>query len=278
MVLDLPVGFTFMHILALSLWARCADRVPDAPQKAEELLQLQLELVESNVLQERADSQSFAAVMSAYAKSNDKEKVQNAYRLLKTMLAGIADGTVSRGANLAVSFTIVLSAAAFSRPAASPASDAGNNPADGAIDTSSGFDSGQSTADGTYTIALQTYRELKEDPFRIGCKPDHMAFAAMLEVLNIHTHQLSVERRQMLQLVFEDASSAGEVSKLVLKALFKAAPDKELIGSLLQSEELARGIQSVDELPRAWTRNVGPSFRHLKPPPNRSKMTRDKRS
>ena len=266
-----------MHLLALSSWARCADRVPEAPQKAEELLHLQLELVESNVLQERADSQSFTAVMVAYAKSNDKAKVQNAYRLLKTMLAGIADGTVSGGANLVVPFTTVLNAAAFSKPASSPASDAGKNLADGTTETS-GFDTSQSTADDIYTIALQTYRELKEDAFRIGCKPDHMAFAAMLEVLNTHTHPSSIERRQMSQLVFEDASSAGEVSKLVLKALFRAAPDKELLGSLLQSKELANGMQSVDELPRAWTRNVGPKFRHLKHAPSRGKKTGDKRS
>ena len=216
---------------------------------------------------QRFPAQSFAAVMSAYGRSNNPEKVQHTYRLLRAMLGGIADGKVSVGSNLVVPFTTVLNAAAFSKLAPSPATDAATNPTNDAttFDTS-GFDSSPSAADDIYTIALQTYRELKEDAFRVGCKPDHMAFAAMLEVLAVHTHPTSVERRQMVQLVFEDACAAGEVSKLVLKALFRASPDKKLVASLLKTNEVAdHPTNNIDELPRAWTRNVAHKFRYTKP-------------
>jgi len=245
----------------LSSWARCADRIKEAPQKAEELLELQVHLIDSGVLDDtaRPDSQSFAAVMSAFARSNQADKVQQTYRLLHAMLSGIADGSVSVGSNLVVPFTIVLNAAAFSKPndKTSKESIAGN---------ANGFDIGEEATDDVYTIALQTYRELKEDTFHIGCKPDHMVFAAMLEVLGTHSHPTSIERRQMVQIVFEDACVAGEVSRLVIASLFRVSPDKEFLASLLSSHELAEGVRNVDELPRSWTRNVSYNFRYLKRP------------
>ena len=255
---------TITFNIVLSAWARCADRFHDAPKKAEDLLKLQLELVETNVLRERADSLSFAAVILAYARSNDPAKTQNAYRLLRTMLAAIADGTVLSGTNPAVAFTNVLNAAVFSRTASVDKNDADSDPEDdnsSPINTS-GFDTGENEADNAYTIALQTYRELKEDSFRLGCKPDHMAFAAMLNVVREYTDESSTERSQMVQLVFEDACAAGEVSRVVIRALERASPDKEFLGSLLKNEELREGmIRSSDELPGAWTRNVGRKFR-----------------
>jgi hypothetical protein len=120
---------------------------------------------------------------------------------------------------------------------------------------------GNVRTDDAYAIALQTYREMKEDIYEIGCQPDHIAYATMLQVVNRHTKQDSTERRQMVQVVFDDACVAGHVSNLVLKSLLAASPDKHLLASCLQSQDLADSIKSVEELPRAWSRSVPKQFR-----------------
>ena len=202
---------------ALHAWSRSAAILRQAPQKSEELLQLQRQLVETGVLDESAqpDSQSYAIVMSTYARSRERQKVHQTYRLLQEMIKGITEGFVAVGASLSVPFTIVLNAAAHTWPDRS-----GNSIADFASgapmtqthDNPFISETGQEE-DSVYTIALQTYRELKEDVYKIGCEPDHMAFAAMLEAIGLHTKETSVERRQMIEVVFEDACAAGHISR-----------------------------------------------------------------
>jgi len=233
-------------------------------------LQLQIELCESGVLDERAqaDSQSYCMVMATYARSKDARKVHHTYRLLQKLLKDIAEERVSNGDSIIVCFTTVLNAAAYVRPPR------GNrNAVNSSNETQQRKDSDSNGAfghtieaeDEVYTIALQAYREMKEDVYRLNCKPDHMAFAAMLRVIGVHTDVSSVERRQMVQLVFEDACAAGHVSKLVIKNLWEACPDAEMLASLLQSQELAESsIDTINQLPRHWTRNVSAPFRSLK--------------
>lgn len=169
------------------------------------------------------------------------------------MIEAIFKGRVVADSSLVVAFTAVLDAAAYP---------ANIKPSEPAETPTFGLESDTSCSD-DYTIALQAYRELKDDVYQLGCQPDHLAYAKMVNVIGTHTDPRSAERRQMLQLVFEDACGAGEVSKIVLKYLFKVCPDKDLLISLLQSEKLAsRYVETVDELPRLWTRNVPGRFRH----------------
>lgn len=303
-------------------WARSCRKIPDAPRKAEELMRLQIQLVESEVLPEsaRPDKQTFSIVMSAYAKSNHVNKVTNTYRLLHELLEGIAGGKVSPDSNLVVAFTAVLDAAAYPprqqapketfvegtiAPGAtkSPAvhtseriknssvgerTNAIHNAEGASTDTTSpsacsgaltiqlhasnhstAFEDTPKATSGSddYNIALQAYRELKDDVFQIGCQPDHFAFAKMILVVTAHTYEKSIERRQMIQLVFEDACQAGEVSRLVLQSILNLKADKSFLAALLKNNDMLTSqvyMESVDQLPRAWTRNVPRKYRHMK--------------
>lgn len=253
----------------LSAWSHCGVYYPDAPQKAEELLKLQLDLLESGSLGKSAtpDTQAFSVVISTYARSNLPDKVQQAYRLLQQMLAGVSEGKVLPGKNNVIPFTGVLNAAAHpsskSNKGGSDTNNKQSTSTSSAIETP-GEDFNTIQSDDDYSIALQTYREMKEDVYNIGCKPDHMTFSTMLYVVDAHTQKGSIERRQMVQTLFEDACAAGEVSRLVLKALRSVCPDSTLYASLLGSSELAASIKTVDELPRTWTRNVSQNYRILK--------------
>ena len=252
--------------LVLQGWARSAKTMPEAARKAEELMQLQMQLVDSNVLPEnaKADMQTFAIVMMAYSKSSDPDKAHHTYRLLHELIQNISEGKIVPGSDLVHAFTAVLDAAAYASP---------SQTSDTEIDNEGPFVASTSTSASSnsdeYAIALQAYRELKDDIFQVGCKADHFVFARMLDVIGTHTDPTSSERRQMLELVFDDARAAGQVSRLVLKYLFKVCPDKALLSAILQNEDLASGaVESVDVLPRPWTRNVPHKFRSMKRVPS----------
>ena len=257
----------FFWFLVLHAWAERAKTLWGAPQKAEELMKLQMQLVDSNVLPRSAnpDIQTYSIVMIAWANSQNGDKVHQTYRLLQELMQDISEKRLGRKTNLVVAFTAVLDAAAHPpvKQSTEPTTDANNSPF-GAVDEVDETPLHSSSGD-EYTIALQAYRELKDDIYGLGCKADHHVFAKMIQVIGIHTDATSAERRQMLQLIFDDACAAGEVSKLVVKYLAKVCPDKGFLVSLLENEELADGdLHSVDDLPRRWTRNVPGPFRQFK--------------
>lgn len=239
-----------IKLTALNAWSLNGDQYPDAATKAEELLNLQKKLTMSGELGDMAkpDSVSYVLVMKAYKLSNDPDKVHHGHRLLKDFISGVADGSVKPGKTPNVPFTLMLGLLALTPPSTKEPVDAFTSERD----------------DDVYTIALQTYRELKDDVHGIGCKPDHFDFAAMLRATTMHTDINSTERRQMTSVIFEDACAAGWVSFYVINALREACPDKQLLGQLLQSNILAESIDSVDMLPRSWSRNVFGAARFIK--------------
>ena len=111
-------------------------------------------------------------------------------------------------------------------------------------------------------VALKTYEEVVHDLYDLGVSPDHMFFATMVDVIATYTSSESIERRQRLERVFEDACSAGEVSSMVVQALVKACPSREMLLGLLQVSQWP--MDSVNALPREWTRKVLPNFKKLK--------------
>jgi hypothetical protein len=114
-----------------------------------------------------------------------------------------------------------------------------------------------------YSIALETYNELVSDDIR-GVQPDHLVFATMLDVIRQHTNADSIERRQRLESIVADARVAGEVSSLVVQALQKACPTTDMLQTLLQiPPRKSSNMESINVLPRAWTRNVPPKFRRV---------------
>lgn len=118
-------------------------------------------------------------------------------------------------------------------------------------------------SESVYSIVVQTYEELKKDPYNVGLSPDHFAFAAMLQAVRQHTIDSSAERRQMVELVFDDACAAGEVSTFVIRALREACPSLDLLERLLRSQKLAKELRDVSQLPQDWSRNLNysPRFR-----------------
>lgn len=233
----------------LNAWARYSSHDAEAPQKAEDLLNLMYDLYHSGRLDENAkpDTTSYTSVINAWAKGGaDHEKAANARRLLDAMLHKFEAGEHNVKPNV-TSFTSVLNAAAHSPP--SSLSVGGVSEEDGFTDTSGSAD--------PYTIALQTYEELWNDYFDLKVKPDHFAFAAMLSVVGRHTEVTSAERRQMVERIFDDACASGQVSTLVVKAVEDACPSIDLLERLMGSRKLARHMKSINELPRDWTRKIG---------------------
>jgi hypothetical protein len=84
----------------------------------------------------------------------------------------------------------------------------------------------------------------------------------MIDVIAAYTSSESIERRQRLERVFEDACSAGEVSSMVVQSLAKASPSRAMLLGLLNVSSWP--IDNVNSFPREWTRRVQPQFKKLK--------------
>jgi hypothetical protein len=231
----------------LHAWARASRKDPAAPQKAEELLTLMADLQLDTA---KPDVHSYTSVMNAYGQSNLPDKTAHARRILVTLIAN----TKTRGDKKisAVPFTVLLNAAAHSPNVNAALDDVSNMDAFAAVDD-------QHDA---YTIALETYRELREDLHDLKIAPDHIAFSTVLDVIAQHTDPDSIERRQRVEEVFEDACAAGHVSSLVVQALHKACPSTDMFLGLLRNRK-ALSMQTVNALPREWTRSVAPKFRKV---------------
>ena len=243
----------------LNAWARASRRNPNAAQKAEKLLE---EMIteskhDSNVMANgnariQPDAHSFAAAMNAHGRSNNKRKTIYARRLLDQLVSMRVPSIVDTMS--AVPYTVVLNAAAHSDPCSVID--------DGTLDAFGAFqEDGGAPSENPYAIAQETYFDLCQDSHDMGVVPDHLAFASMLEVVARHTAAESIERRQMVENVFEDACVAGQVSSLVLHALKKACPSQEMLHLLLQASSEGKATKiTVEALPREWTRYVAPRF------------------
>jgi hypothetical protein len=230
----------------LHAWARASRKDPEAPQKAEDLLTLMADLQLDTA---KPDVHSYTSVMNAYGQSNLSDKTTHTRRILVTLIANTktnGDKKIS-----AVPFTVLLNAAAHS-PNVNAAQDASNMDAFATVDD-------QHDA---YTIALETYRELREDLHDLKIAPDHIAFSTVLDVIAQHTDPDSIERRQRVEEVFDDACTAGHVSALVVQALHKACPSTDMFLGLVRNRR-ALSMQTVNALPREWTRSVAPKFRKV---------------
>ena len=237
----------------LNAWARASKHNQDAAQKAEKLLHEMIEesrnldpMDMDGIPRIQPDVYSFTAVMSAHGRSNNKQKTMRVRQLLDELVGMRLPSIINTMS--AVPYTVVLNAAAHSDPC--KVVDDGTLDAFGALQE----DDNSSPVKDPYTIAQETYADLCQDAHELGVAPDHQSFASMLDVVGQHTAAESVERRQMVENVFEDACIAGQVSSLVIRALKKTCPSQEMLERLLQ-----KSITS-DSLPREWTRHVPPRF------------------
>lgn len=224
----------------LNAWARARD-----PYKAEEMLDFMTSLHESDPDGSATpDAYSYCIVMSAWAKSRAPDKTVQVRRLLEKVLTKYEEEGVFRMKPNLVAFTTVLNAAGHT------------------TEQEVGDDSLDVTEE-AYNIAMQTYEELVNDSLGLNLKPDALVFAAMLKVIRVHTDKTSVERRHMLERVFDDSCAAGQVSSHVIKEVRLGAPDRDLLARLFRSEDLAKHLPNVRELPTKWTKNVPKQPRFL---------------
>ncbi len=238
----------------INAYARFSRYDANAPEKAEELMNLMYDLYYSGRLETvKPDTVTYTSLINAWARSVDRpDKVQNARRLLDVLLAKFDADEEDVKPNI-MAYTSVLNAAVHSPPSS--------------LMTDANGEEDPFTSDGStesvYSIVVQTYDELKKDPYNIGLSPDHFAFAAMLQAVRQHTIDSSAERRQMVELVFDDACAAGEVSAFVIRALREACPSVDLLERLLRSQKLAKELRDVSQLPQDWSRNLSysPRFR-----------------
>ena len=248
-----PNGASFNTVI--NAWARYSRYDSEAPQKAEDLLNRMYDLYYSERLDDtcKPNAVTYTSVINAWARSGERpDKTENARRLLDAMLSKYDSGEADMKPGI-MAYTAVLNAAAHSPP-----SSVGNN--DGGEDE---FNSVAECIEGPYSIALQTFLEMQNDIHSLGISPDHLAFAAILQVIAKHTDPASGERRQMVETIFAEACKAGKVSSFVIRALREACPAIDLLERLLRSPQLARHLRSVDQLPKEWSRNV-PEFRRYR--------------
>eukprot|EP00980_Cylindrotheca_fusiformis_P001751 scaffold405_cov132-Cylindrotheca_fusiformis.AAC.3 len=255
----------------MQAWAKAARDEPDAPERAEELLTLLASLDDGSggTGHTRADVGSYSTVMTAFAKSKRADKVAQVRRLLDSLLSSYKNHGIA-GRLSAVPFTVLLNAVAHSPNSQEMDDDQVlfAPDSDGVIEMD----------DDPYTIALETYLELQEDLHDLRLRADHMTYATMLDVVAKHTEIESIERRQRIDRVFEDARSSGQVSSSVVTSLMRACPSQDMLQTLLKVRD-PMSISNINALPREWTRHVPPRFRKLQAPDDKynRKKTGDRR-
>lgn len=255
----------------LHAWSVSLD--PSAADSAYELLKLQKELVASGALPNNAlpDFQSYAIVILTVARSNaigGSEKVARARALLEELIEGIKGGTIKAERNATAPFTAVLTAAAHSLEVSEPSPVLGHPGSENLVDTN---EDNERLREAIYSVALETYQEVKDDKFSVGARPDHHLYAAMLRVVaaafpvqsphpnaSISTvrKSLPTERVTMADRIMKDAQATGQVSRLVLQAWSNALASTvdASIHDIVGEEE--------NQLPKLWVRNVNPAFRY----------------
>jgi len=104
------------------------------------------------------------------------------------------------------------------------------------------------------SIATKLYNLVLDDTFGIGTHADHHLMSAYLRCIAAHCPPDSAERGATAKRVFEDACQAGEVSRLIVKALAEA-----LEGT--SDQHVVRDLQAQGRRPNSWIRNVPAAFR-----------------
>lgn len=269
----------------MQAWAKSAKlETSSAPERAEELLRLlqKVSIIsddddandKGNTVTE-PDVQSFVTVMNAYASSQGNDRVYHVRRLYNELFRDgqyLADG---KGVG-AAAFTVVLKAVAKAGNIVDSSKD--RFATSSSEWNASDDEENRGAMPDPYSIALETYSELQNDVFHLGVTGDHFAYAAMLDVIAIHTDVDSIERRQRLEEIFHDACEAGQVSSLVVQSLQKVCPNDNLLKELLRLKRDVGGVislESVNAFPKQWTRFVPPDFRRITSRSNQFRKERE---
>lgn len=249
----------------MQAWSKaCKFEDSASPEKAEELLNLLVKLADETTdgknWELRPDARSYVTVMNAYASSKRADSVGQTRRLLMDLIQEGRGKYFDSGGKDRINahpFTIVLKAAANAKTS-DRSSDEGDDYAFGSLDEGL-------LAEDPYEVASKTYSELLNDTFDLGVSADHFAFSEMLSVVAKYTAVESIERRQRVEEVFQDACSAGQLSSLVIRAMEKACPNNILLAELLRlrGNTTVGSIETINMFPKQWTSNVPREFRRV---------------
>ena len=256
----------------MQAWSKaCKFEQSATPERAEELLTLLMNLSDEDMDTPNSeknwklspDIRSYVTVMDAYASSRKQDSVFQTRRLLlDLLLEGRVRyfGSSEENKINAYPFTIVLKAAANIKNT-DFGSDESQEYAFGSLDEG---DNAASMED-VFTIALKTYSELLNDSYDLGVSADHFTFSEMLTVIAKFTAVESIERRQRVEEVFQEACNAGQVSSLVVRALQKACPTDSMLADLLRlrGNNTVASIESINMFPKQWTSRVPQEFRRV---------------
>ncbi|KAG7348945.1 PPR: pentatricopeptide repeat domain containing protein [Nitzschia inconspicua] len=247
----------------MQAWANASKvETSTGPERAEDLLKL----LKTSALDDdpsrrvHPNVQSYVIVMNAYAVSRRTDSVAQVHRLLTELLGEARERLFKEDESInAVPFTVLLKAVAKSSKKDDDNIAAVEDP------FGVGMDERDKLPIDPYSVAFQTYSEMKFDVHGLGVQPDHFVFSAMLDVIAVHTDMDSVERRQRVNEVFEDACQAGQVSSLVVRSLQNACPNEAFLKELLQLPrgESVTSMETVNVFQRQWTRFVPPQFRRV---------------
>ena len=258
----------------MQAWAKaCKFEDSAAPEKAEELLRLLINLSNDSVDSPEADNKdwklrpdirSYVTVMNAYALARKEDSVVQTRRLFSELIRegrGTYFDSGGKDKMNAYPFTIILKAAANAKTKDSGSDETEDENPFGSLD----IDDGVTPVEDPYTIALETYNDLLNDTHDLGVFADHFAFSEMLAVVAKYTAAESIERRQRIEEVFQDACNAGQVSSVVIRAMQKACPNDIVMADLLRlrGHSSVASIESINIFPKQWTSRVPHEFRRV---------------
>ncbi|CAB9500434.1 Pentatricopeptide repeat-containing protein [Seminavis robusta] len=186
--------------------------------------------LEQNELEETsdviADAFTYTACITAFARSDLRDKAERAYMVLQRMLAAYEAGNQRARPNIRP-FNSALNACAHVDPEGEQACNA--------------F---------VIMVAILNLLSLKKVK---GVEPNHTTYGMVLRAVSILLPHKDSRRKDLVERVFRKASKEGQVGHLVLNQM-KFAASSEVYQSLLGCDKNHK--LSVKDLPASWTANV----------------------
>jgi hypothetical protein len=168
------------------------------------------------------DSYSYTSVITAYGRSDAKNKAEKAFELLKRSLLAAENGNIAAKPTVH-SFNAALNACAF-------------------------VDGDEKEKSRAFEIAMEIYDLLKRHD-----EPDQTSYGTLIRACSGLLHPKDKKREEVVDEIFQKACENGSVGRLVITQMkFAASPAQHI---RLMGRDILEKI-NVKDLPRAWTQNV----------------------
>ena len=218
----------------INAYAKC-NTDPEASQKAESVL-LRMETKYKSTLTlgkgdvtVRPDFYSFATVIHAIARSNQRKKAEKAYQILCDMNEKHSSGENVYAQPNVIIYNAVLNACAFSS------------------------NDDEDTQQRAMEIAHQTFKELRQIP---NIDPDEVSYGTFIKACaNLMPHGSTV-RDTVVEALFRKCCEDGLVGEMVIRQMYVACSSKDVYMKLMGYLDPQNKFLSVKDMPKKWTRNI----------------------